>query len=986
MAKIALLIGISDYGEGLSSLPGTLQDIQEMQRVLQSSQIGSFDEVRMLPNLDRMEMESAIEILFTEDRNRDDLILLYFSGHGIRDDKDGTLYFATRGTKKNNQGRILTSTVIPSSALQRYMSQSCSKRQVLILDCCFSGAFANDMKAKQVEETIDIKAQLGGEGRAVLTSSTATQASYEKEGASIYTRYLVQGLETGAADQDNDGKISIDELHEYAKDKVQEEAPTMQPEIYTVREGHKIWIARAPQDDPKLVYRKELDEVAKKKRGELSVIVQQALNIRWQELGLSSQDAEFIKTEVLQPYRMFEAKLAEFEQAVKEILNQAPQITSESLDDLQYLQRVLKLRDEDVLPVLSRYSLYSAPLHTSTTDEDESISKSPVNDLENDIGMSDLQKPIELIIPSQPQDLPKLDASNQVEPLGTDTHSPTEPQSPLQQLPPSSQPGVSEPPSRSTPSSQEIFLKFVLVAALLLGVIWLIQEAVKWAIGNRLDPILAPTYSPKPVENLISAGDNEDLYGSRRRSLDLGYRDLQIKGIQEFRAKNYRVAEGIFKAIRETTVEGDKENNFSIPQKDPEILIFQNNSKARLNQQNQQGSPIYTIAAAVPLSNAEGVPFSIGQQILFGVAQAQAEALKQEINLEVVIANDRNLPNQAQELAKALSNPSIRGFDQQQREVLAIVGHYSSTVTCAALSSYNEARLAVISPLSSRTDLRSKCGGDNVFFRTTSSSALEAKALVNYLKTKSRIDTPKVAVFYKKGEGFSQDLFNKFKEDLDRNGITQVSPFDLSNPGEIENSTNRLSDFNVLAIFPDGRTTDDEAFQRALDIIKLDAGKRLILGSNPLYDWKVVSGENLVARQSNENQPNENQLRVLSSNPGKGLVLAVDWLSGCGSKADFVREAKRLWLGPPNRISALSYEAVQVIVARLEQRQVTRAEIIEALGSSENKVNSDVFQNKTISFAPNGDRNEIENRILVTPYQYQDNQFGPVPGEQSCSP
>jgi len=972
MAKIALLIGISDYGKGLSSLPGTQEDIQAMQRVLQSSQIGSFDKVTMLLNPDRMEMESAIEILFTENRNRDDLILLYFSGHGIRDDKDGTLYFATRGTKKNDQGRILTSTVIPSSALQRYMGQSCSKRQVLILDCCFSGAFANDMKAKQVEETIDIKAQLGSEGRAVLTSSTATQVSLEKEGASIYTRYLVQGLETGAADQDNDGKISIDELHEYAKDKVQEEAPTMQPEIYTVREGYKIWIARAPQDDPKLIYRKELDEIAKQKRGKLSFVVQQALKIRWQELGLSSQDAALIETEVLQPHRIFEAKLADFEQTVKEILNQPPQIISESLDDLQYLQRVLKLRDEDVLPILSRYSLHPTPHYPSTPNEDESISKSPVNNLENDIGISDLQE-----IPPQSQDSPKLDASNQVEPLRTDTDSPTEPQYPQQQLSPSSQPVVSRPSIPSTPSAQEIFLKFALVAALLLGGVWLIYAAFIWATGNSSDPTPNPSYSPKPVKNLISAGDNEDLYGSRRRSLDLGYRDQQIKGIQEFRAKNYGAAFSTFETIREARVDQEN-NNFSIPQKDPEILIFQNNSKARLNQQNQQGSPIYTIAAAVPLSNAEGVPFNIGQQMLFGIAHAQDNAIKKGINLEIVIANDRNLPNQAQELAKELRNQHITGFDNQRREVLAVIGHYSSTVTCAALPFYNEAGLTVISPVSTRTDLRSKCDGDKVFFRTVSSSAVEAGALADYLVNK--IDNPKVAVFYKEGEMFSQDLFKAFKEALrDRAQISQFdlsNPlFDLSSPLQVEEVKKQLNEFNVLAVFPDGRTWDNIALKRAINIIKLDGGSRLLLGSNPLYDWEVVKEKSLA-----------NKLQVLPDNKGKGLVLAIDWLPGCGSKTLFVEEAKGLWLGPPNRISALSYEAVQVIVDRLKRGKTTRQDILSDLGNSENKVISDVSQEKTISFTENGDRAEIKNRILVTPYSYAGNQFGPVKGVQSCPP
>ncbi|GEM_PF-2963759 len=350
MVKIALLIGVSNYGTGLSSLPETQEDIRAMQRALLNPKVGGFDVAELLSNPDPTQMQMAIERLFSENRGRDDLILLYFSGHGFKDDKS-TLYFATRLTEKNPQGRIRTSTAVPASALQNYMSQSRSKRQVLILDCCFSGAFANDMKAKQADEAVDVKTQLGSEGRAVLTSSTANQSSLGGEGTSIYTRYLVQGLESGAADRDGDGQIMIDELHEYARDKVQEAAPTMQPEIYAVREGYKILIARAPQGDPKLVYRKDLDTRAKQKRGRLSHTDQRALKFRWKELGLSTQEAEHIADEVLQPYQAYWAKLEEFEQAVKEILDSALKPNENSLDDLENLQRVLNLRDEDVEPI-----------------------------------------------------------------------------------------------------------------------------------------------------------------------------------------------------------------------------------------------------------------------------------------------------------------------------------------------------------------------------------------------------------------------------------------------------------------------------------------------------------------------------------------------------------------------------------------------------------------------------------------------------------
>ena len=357
MAKIALLIGTSNYGEALTRLPGTQEDLQAMQRVLKHPDVGAFDKVEILPNPNRTQMEVALETLFTDNRSRDDLILLYFSGHGVRDD-NGVLYFAVSNTQKSPQGKILTSTAVSSGALQGYMSQSRSKRQVLILDCCFSGAFARDMKAKD-DEAINVKAQLGGEGRAVMTSSTATQVSYEKEGASLYTTYLVQGLETGAADKDGNGQITVDELHEYAREKVQEQAPTMQPEIYAAREGYKIFIARAPQGDPKLIFRKEVGERLKQKRGMFSPIDNRAFKFRGRELGLSAQEVNQIVDENFQPFRLFWHALQEFEKAVIDTLEYDSRLKDSSLEDLQYLQKTLKLRDEDVEPILAKYPRHS---------------------------------------------------------------------------------------------------------------------------------------------------------------------------------------------------------------------------------------------------------------------------------------------------------------------------------------------------------------------------------------------------------------------------------------------------------------------------------------------------------------------------------------------------------------------------------------------------------------------------------------------------
>jgi uncharacterized caspase-like protein len=282
MKKHALLIGISEYQPGLDVLPSSVRDMEAIARVLQHPEMGEFDDIKTLANPDVQEMQEAIEFLFSG-LSKDDLTLLFFSGHGIKDDR-GRLYFATPLTRKNANGDLIKATAVPASFVQDIMSQARCKRQVVILDCCFSGAFAEGMTAKD-DHSIDLQSQLGGEGRAVLTSSASTQYSFEQQGSdlSVYTRFIVEGIETGTADTDNDGFIAVDELHDYARKKVQDTAPMMNPKIYAVEEGFRIFLAKAPTADPQVMYRKEVEKFVK--RGVISAIGRNTLDVRRVALG-----------------------------------------------------------------------------------------------------------------------------------------------------------------------------------------------------------------------------------------------------------------------------------------------------------------------------------------------------------------------------------------------------------------------------------------------------------------------------------------------------------------------------------------------------------------------------------------------------------------------------------------------------------------------------------------------------------------------------
>ncbi|MDZ8136508.1 MAG: SUMF1/EgtB/PvdO family nonheme iron enzyme [Nostoc sp. DedQUE04] len=352
MAKVALLIGISEYEPGLNSLPAAVKDVEAMQRVLVNLEMGGFAEadITVLKNPQRQEIEDAIYHLFSS-RQKDDLLLFYFSGHGIKDDR-GKLYLSTRATKTQN-GKLVTPSAVAASVLHDNINDSRSQRQVVILDCCFSGAIAQGMSVKDAG-IINVQEQLGGKGRAILTSSTSTQYSFEQEGSelSIYTRYLVEGIETGAADKDTDGWISIDELHDYASTKVQEAAPAMTPKFYPVEEGHKILLAKSPKDDPRLKYRREVEN--RINRGKFTIPARRMLNSLRLELKLTSEVADAIEAEVKQPYQEYQHKLEEYEATLIEAIAAETTLSETTFNDLRDYQQYLGLRDEDIASIEKR--------------------------------------------------------------------------------------------------------------------------------------------------------------------------------------------------------------------------------------------------------------------------------------------------------------------------------------------------------------------------------------------------------------------------------------------------------------------------------------------------------------------------------------------------------------------------------------------------------------------------------------------------------
>ena len=366
--KKALLIGVSTYKfGGFNALPAASRDVQAIQRVLQHPQLGGFtpSDITTLVNPDCQDMRVAINELFA-DRSKEDLLVLYFSGHGKTDDT-GLLHLI--GADANPA--LLKATTVKSNFVHDLMESCRSKQQVVILDCCFSGAFAKGMAVKGNQ--INIPAQLGGEGRVVLTSSSSVQYSFEQKESelSVYTRCLVEGIESGEADIDSDGWISMRELHDYTSWRVREALPEMKPEFYAAREGFKILLTRAPERDPSDIYRREIDRLVQ--RGDIVFVsanwlaqlnlrlalkpkpdyrvlprARALLNVRRRNLGLTIEGAEAIEVSTLNPHRHQHRNLQQYKQLFRQEIRREKILSLATREELRRYQHELGLTNAEI--------------------------------------------------------------------------------------------------------------------------------------------------------------------------------------------------------------------------------------------------------------------------------------------------------------------------------------------------------------------------------------------------------------------------------------------------------------------------------------------------------------------------------------------------------------------------------------------------------------------------------------------------------------
>ena len=154
---------------------------------------------------------------FFADAHRDDVLMLYYSGHGMLDARAPPYLCAS-----DSDSAALLPTAVSNPVVSDCMAASPTETTVVVLDCCYSGSFKGGG---------GIPESLAGRGRFVVSSCRGRElanAASAENGASLFTSHLVDALLGKAVDRDGDGYIDLAEVFAYVQDALQDQGQSPQ--------------------------------------------------------------------------------------------------------------------------------------------------------------------------------------------------------------------------------------------------------------------------------------------------------------------------------------------------------------------------------------------------------------------------------------------------------------------------------------------------------------------------------------------------------------------------------------------------------------------------------------------------------------------------------------------------------------------------------------------------------------------------------------
>ena len=248
----ALIISIGAYRDSLiSPLQYAVDDARELYEVLTDPRTGLFEPENIVyltnQNATRQEIEFKFDDLIARAKNEQDLLFVFYAGHGFTYPNTSDTYWLTYDTLVgNDQGMRIKSTALSNLTLAKKLSEIKAHTVVLFVDACFSAGMVD-----QSSEIRGLETYLSsGKDYVIISSSQANQMSIEsnrlKHG--LFSYYLIHGLR-GDADMNMDGWVEVEEIWPFIKNQVSSTAKQMGSEQDPRRSGssgRSIFLSKNP--------------------------------------------------------------------------------------------------------------------------------------------------------------------------------------------------------------------------------------------------------------------------------------------------------------------------------------------------------------------------------------------------------------------------------------------------------------------------------------------------------------------------------------------------------------------------------------------------------------------------------------------------------------------------------------------------------------------------------------------------------------------
>jgi hypothetical protein len=213
----AVLVGINHYEDPyISDLHVCVEDVSAVEQSLDST----YQVTKLLTDATAESLPTRANILgelsaVSQSTNEGDLLLFYFSGHGMA--TGGESYLLARDTRLS----ALKHTSVSMRDVRELMDLSPARAKVIILDACHSGASIGKAEPVMTPEFIR-RVFEEAEGMAVLASCKQGQKSWEwsEQGRSVFTHYLLEALSGDADLEHKKGFVTVSDASRYVTDGV----------------------------------------------------------------------------------------------------------------------------------------------------------------------------------------------------------------------------------------------------------------------------------------------------------------------------------------------------------------------------------------------------------------------------------------------------------------------------------------------------------------------------------------------------------------------------------------------------------------------------------------------------------------------------------------------------------------------------------------------------------------------------------------------